>query len=228
MKKRCFVGLVCLAFSLLLSACGITDAPTASGDPAPSERAVQSAPPASSQPADETAAQSPFTPGVWLSDGGQYYFFDEGGETGSTLSLDSGTGVGFTYVLDGEGATFYLGAADNASPCTVSREGEALVLAWEDGAAETLTYVSDQGADSFRFYSNQELCDMALAYYQAQAGEEAGDGLTAAAQTNEDGSVTIQVYQNLGDHNSTAAWYTVDRFTGAGTDGVGDPVDLTA
>ena len=50
--------------------------------------------------------------------------------------------------------------------------------------------------------------------------------MTSAAQTNEDGSVAIQVYENLGDHNSTAAWYTVDRITAAGTDGSGNEVDL--
>ena len=44
--------------------------------------------------------------------------------------------------------------------------------------------------------------------------------------TDNDGSVTIQVYENLGDHNSTAAWYTVDRTTAAGTDADGHKVEL--
>ena len=89
-----------------------------------------------------------------------------------------------------------------------------------------LTYVSDQSSDQFRFYSNQELCDLALTYYNERNIAQDTQGLTAAAQTNEDGTVTIQVYENLGDHNSTAAWYTVDRVTAQGTDGNGQAVDL--
>ena len=50
--------------------------------------------------------------------------------------------------------------------------------------------------------------------------------MVSAAQTNDDGSVSIQVYENLGDHNSTAAWYTVDRMTATGTDSSGNDVDL--
>ena len=64
-----------------------------------------------------------FTPGTWLSDTGQYYFFDENGADGRTASLEDGTGVGFSYTLDGARANFSMGAADNSSPCTVSREG---------------------------------------------------------------------------------------------------------
>lgn len=36
----------------------------------------------------------------------------------------------------------------------------------------------------------------------------------------------IQIYENLGDHNSTAAWYTVDRITGTGTDEAGAEISL--
>ena len=69
------------------------------------------------------------------------------------------------------------------------------------------------------------MCDLALTYYKERNSAQDTQGLTAAAQTNEDGTVTIQVYENLGDHNSTAAWYTVDRVTAQGTDGNGQAVD---
>ena len=87
-----------------------------------------------------------------------------------------------------------MGAADNTSSCTVSRNGDTVTLDWADGATEHLTYVSEQGADTFQFYSNQELADLALRFYQ--------------------------------ENNSTAAWYTVDRLTAAGTDGSGQEVAL--
>lgn len=123
-------------------------------------------------------------------------------------------------------AAFSLGGADNTSSCTVSRDGDTVTLEWADGTAEHLTYVSEQGADTFQFYSNQELADLALHFYQENNNAQDNQNLVSAAQTNDDGSVSIQVYENLGDHNSTAAWYTVDRITAAGTDGSGNEVKL--
>jgi len=194
MKKRYIAGIACLAASLmmLLAAC--------SGSGSDSSSSASAQPPAASgSTSSETPSASPtedaaFTPGTWLSDGGQYYFFDEGGATGRTAGLEDGTGVGFTYSIVGTEAVFSMGAADNTSSCTVSRNGDTVTLDWADGATEHLTYVSEQGADTFQFYSNQELADLALRFYQ--------------------------------ENNSTAAWYTVDRLTAAGTDGSGQEVAL--
>ena len=246
MKKPGFTGLTCLAVSLamLLAACSTagsdtstsTQSPsvsdgTAAESPSVSDGAAAESPSVSDGAAAESPSVSPneevvFTPGTWLSDRGEYYFFDEGDTTGRTASLDSGTGVGFTYTLSGTEATFSMGGADTSSSCTVSRDGDVITLEWADGTTEQLTYVSDQGSDTFQFYSNQELADLALTYYKEHNGAQDNQNLTSAAQTNEDGSVSIQVYENLGDHNSTAAWYTVDRMTAAGTDDSGNAVDL--
>ena len=210
MKKRYLAGALCLAlsFTMLLAACTPKDtSPTTPTEDPSAQGSATSSESTTSIPDGEIA----FTPGTWLSDAGQYYFFDEDGASGRTASLEDGTGVGFTYTLDGTQAAFSMGAA---------------ALEWEDGTVEHLTYVSDQGSDDFQFYSNQELADLAVAYYKAHNSGQEGSNLTAAAQTNDDGSVSIQVYENLGDHNSTAAWYTVDRLTGAGTDGSGVEVNL--
>lgn len=216
-----------LAASVLLAGCGSTSSTPsadASGSPAVSPQ-TPSESPSATLPAEDTDV---FQPGTWLSDQGQYYFFDDDGASGRTASLEDGTGVSFSYTVDGDQAAFSMGGADSTQTCTLSGEqpGGPLTLQWEDGTAEVLTYVSEQNSDQFQFYSNQELCDLALAYYGAHSDGQSSEGLTAAAQTNEDGTVTIQVYQNLGDHNSTAAWYTVDRTTAQGTDGAGQAVDL--
>ena len=222
MKKRYLAGVACLAisFTILLAACGSSgsDSSASAQPPADSENAT------TETPSDSSNEDAVFTSGTWLSDGGQYYFFDEGGTTGRTASVEDGTGIGFTYSMSGTEATFSMGAADNASSCTVSRDGDTVTLAWADGTTEHLTYVSEQGSDTFQFYSNQELADLALNFYQEN--NQDSQNLASAAQTNEDGSVSIQVYENLGDHNSTAAWYTVDRMTATGTDGAGNAVDL--
>ena len=222
MNKRRLAGLMCLtlSFTVLLAACGGTGS-DASAPPsaAPDDTTVET-------PSSQTDGENLFTPGTWLSDRGQYYFFDEGDSAGRIASLEDGMGAGFTYTLSGTEAVFSLGGAGDSSPCTVSRDGDTVTLEWTDGTTEHLTYVSAQGSDTFRFYSNQELAELALTYYKEQNGAQDNPNLTAAAQTNDDGSVSIQVYENLGDHNSTAAWYTVDRLTGAGTDSAGAEVDL--
>lgn len=225
MKKQYLTGLSCLVLSLtmLLAACGSAGSGGTANPTQPSSTPDSGT---SETPPSTPAAESVFTPGTWLSDGGQYYFFDEDGTAGRTASLEDGTGVGFSYTVDGAQATFSMGAADNYSVCTVAIDGDTVALEWADGTTEHLTYVSDQGSEDFQFYSNQELSDMALTYYKKANSAQENENLTSAAQTNDDGSVSIQVYENLGDHNSTAAWYTVDRITGAGTDGTGAEVDL--
>lgn len=227
MKKQYLVGMLCLAvsFTMLLAACASTDAGSSTPAENPTTQGGETPPePSASTSAGETA----FTPGTWLSDAGQYYFFDADGASGRTVSLEDGTGVGFSYTVDGSQATFSIGAADNSSVCTVTMDGDTAALTWEEGPMEHLTYVSDQGSEDFQFYSNQELADMALAYYKEHNSGQDNSNLTAAAQTNEDGSASIQVYENLGDHNSTAAWYTVDRTTGTGTDASGGEINLTS
>lgn len=178
------------------------------------------------------APLSAFTPGTWLGtadDGNQqYYFFYEEGWAGSTSNLEYGIGVAFSYEPGEDGSVvFHMGAVDISSSGTVEvTDAEHIALLWEDGSREDLAYVSPLGAGEFTFYSNNALCDLAIAYY-AQASGAQTQNLTAGAVTNEDGTVTVQVYENLGDHNSTAAWYTVDRLTGQGTDvNSGEAVDL--
>lgn len=73
--------------------------------------------------------------------------------------------------------------------------------------------------------SNEELCELALSYYGSVSGEDPSD-LKTAAQTNEDGTVTIQIYSDLSDHVSTADWYTVDRVTTKGTNTMGEAICL--
>ncbi len=230
MKKRHLAVMLGLAvsFVLLLAACAPETPNTSAEEPSEQSGAELDVSP-ESLPADSNPSETAmFAPGTWLSDAGQYYFFDPDGVSGRTASLENGTGVGFAYTLDGMQGVFSMGAADDSSPCSVYLDGDTAVLEWEDGVTEHLTHISDLGSDSFQFYSNQELAEMSVAYYKEHSGGQDSSGLTAAAQTNGDGSVSIQVYENLGDHNITAAWYTVDRTTATGTDGSGGEIDLAS
>ena len=217
--KLITVSAAALSLSLLLAACG---APAETPVATPVVTPAAESPAATPAPSDESSL---FTPGTWLSDKGQYYFFDENGKTGRTSSLSDGTGAGFEYSVSGGEADFSIGGAGSSSKCTVSRDEDSITLEWADGVKEQLSFVSELGSDEFKFYTNDELASLALEYYKAHSGENT-DGLVSAAEANADGSVTVQIYRNLGDHNSTSEWYTLDRLTASGTDSAGNPVEL--
>ena len=73
-------------------------------------------------------------------------------------------------------------------------------------------------------YSQKDLEKMALDYYEAKTGyRPSGVG----SQVNSDGTVSIQLYDNMGNHNSTSDWYTVNPKTGIGTNILEEKIDLT-
>lgn len=167
--------------------------------------------------------------GTWLANAAgeyRYFFFNADGETGSFVSPESGIGLAFRYENDDDRTIFYFGAADNASPAVLmqSDENNAL-LKWDEGVQETLTYVSDASSETFTFYTNDELCDLAISHYIKESGSDA-DNLAVTAQTNEDGTVTIHLFSDMETHTATIDWYTVDRTTAVGTDFMEGPIDL--
>ena len=231
---------VILAFLLLFTGCqgavsdptetpAVSSSATAAPDPSPSAPA---SPSPTAAPTDSQTA-SLFQAGTWLATGAQpeqYYFFDRGEGSGRTASLEDGLGISFTYTRQGPTAVFSMGSADEVRTCTVTvQDQNTLHFLWSDGTSEVLSYVSDQSSDQFQFYTNQELCQLALDYYRTTPDADVSAPLTATAVSQEDGMVSIQLYATLNDHNSTAAWYTVDRCTGQGrNDSTGEAVDLTA
>lgn len=72
-------------------------------------------------------------------------------------------------------------------------------------------------------FTNEQLKNMALDYYEAKTGYRPN---SVALQVNADDSISIQLYDNMGDHNSTSDWYTVDKDTAVGTDIMGNKIDL--
>ena len=176
------------------------------------------------QPEEENPV---FKAGTWMAYG-QYYFFDPNGTTGRTASYENGTGVGFTYAQEDGKTVFFMGAADAPVTCNVVMvDDDHLVLEWGDRDAETLTFLTGLGGEQFHFYTDEELSAMALEDYRAKHDPD-DTRLCAAAADNGDGTATVQLYQNLGDHNSTAAWYQIDRCTGEGINvNTGDRIDLT-
>lgn len=206
-------------------------------EPAPAEEEIPA-------PIDEThtAPEAPaeekpafqFRPGIWLAQNdvgySNYYHFEPDTPSGSYVSLEYGLGMSFTYEGTAEALTFHLeGHDEEKTACAEIIDDEKFTLNWADSLPETLSFVGEGTLEDHPFYCNAKLSEMALDHYAVHYGipPEELEGMTGGAMTNVDNTVTIQLYQNLGDHNSTAAWYVVDRFTATGTDLTsGEEIDL--
>ena len=226
MKKtalKIIAAIAALAALLLLCSCGKNDAPAT---PVPEKPQTSTADIAETEN-DYAAEGMPFfTPGIWVArdmdiDQSYFYFYDNG-ESGSLRSLDYGSGVSFAYEMTGDdSAVFHFGAADDVSPCSISVYDEFIGLEF-DGYSYALEYLTDDL--DYKWYSNIELEQMALKYYAAANDYTPG---STGSVTNKGGMVSIQLYDDLGDHNSTCAWYTVDRL-GSGYDELTEePIDLS-
>lgn len=156
-----------------------------------------------------------------------YFVFYPDGSGGCTMSFENGTGVAFRYDENADGSTtFHMGAEDNSiNAFTTSNPDGTLSIVWEDGREEVF-YPVNWNVEEFTFYTNEELQNIALAYYRAN-----NDDYTpqfSGIQTNPDSTATIQLYDQTDGHNSTAAWYTVDRVTLKGTDDIfGENIDMS-
>ncbi|MBQ7563199.1 MAG: YARHG domain-containing protein [Lachnospiraceae bacterium] len=74
-------------------------------------------------------------------------------------------------------------------------------------------------------YTNAELCKMAQDYYQKHNNYRPP---IAEVDSTEGDEVTIHLYENVGNHTATSAWYVINRKTGKGYDDIfGDAIDLT-
>ena len=120
-----------------------------------------------------------------------------------------------------------------------------LTLSPDNCNADMPIFVSDEGRVSFvgrvysaagddhydhlftlvmgKAFSLDELGELALDHYQEQNGYRPN---SVGCEPDGD-TVTIQLFDNMGDHNSTSDWYTIDSNTGKGTNLMGDEVDLT-
>lgn len=163
---------------------------------------------------------------VWRNESGYLMFYsDDSG--GCTSGFENGMGVPFRYDRNADGSvTFHMGAEDVLIGAVFSDNGDGtFTMSWEDGRNEIFTPI-DANAEDFGFYTNEELQYIALAYYRSVSGYTPQ---YSGVQSNNDGTASIQLYDLVEDHNSTAAWYTIDRVTLRGTDDISAaPVDMTA
>ena len=88
---------------------------------------------------------------------------------------------------------------------------ENILIHSNDQRIEYLTLLGKQEPDTFRFYSQKDLEEMAMDYYEANTGNRpTSTGVSIAI----DGTASIILY---GKKDKTLAEYVVDNITGKGT-----------
>ena len=211
---------------------GTTDAPETSQPESDAETESETAPAADGETTTNlpVADEAELRAGVWwaIGDGIDSYYEICRDGTGAVISQENGTGVGINYEVRGTGVTFQMGAVDAINEATLTAtSADELTVTFADGRTEFWSYMGNVTMNGFTFYSNEQLCGMARDYIQAAEGYTP-ENVAATADFEDPRTINIQLYDNLGDHNSTAAWYFVDRFTAKGRDLNGNEIDLTA
>lgn len=229
-RIKCIICCVIL-FLMAATGCQKAEPPKESPQPQDTPTTVSEPDKQETPPEEPQKPDSPFKSGVWMASGeetDQYYFFNEDGTSGSRVDYEKGINSEFSYAPDGDKTVFRMKSDDKTLPCKIVTKDEThIALEWDEQPAEQLTFFSPLDSEHFHFYTNEELCKMALEDYELYYGP--GDPpFSVDAGDNGDGTVTIQIYQILSGHNSTAAWYQIDRCTGEGKDvNSGDSIDLT-
>lgn len=194
-----------------------TSAESAS-DIEPDVSAAQPSAEAQTEESSASAGSTIFSPGVWCSSSGYFMFYADG-TGGTTMSFENGTGVAFEYEYSDGNVVFHMGSADNSTvavPSDITEDG--VTLTWEDGTSEEFEYVSGD-TEGFRFYTNEELEQIARRYFQANDPDAQAPGF-ADVQNNDGGYAVVQLYDKDGDTVITVAWYMLNRVTLTGSDGL--------
>ncbi|MBQ7564266.1 MAG: hypothetical protein IJT16_09785, partial [Lachnospiraceae bacterium] len=104
-----------------------------------------------------------------------------------------------------------------------------LIQSYENKApaasTKTQTSVSQSTQKSSSGYTNAQLCKMAQDYYERHNNYRPP---IAEVDSTEGNNVTIHLYEVMGGHTATSAWYVINRNTSKGYDDIfGDSIDLT-
>lgn len=156
----------------------------------------------------------------------QFYYFDGDTSQGCYIDLYSGDTPKFTYNVENGQAEFFVQYEDydySEKKAVVFRE-ESAIMTTSYGTVEYLTYYSDDTVNTFKFYSINELMQLASEY---TAAEDCSMLPFDYSEKNNDGTVTVYERYPEGDMtHENLAYYCVDIFTAKGVDNLGNPVDL--
>ena len=131
-----------------------------------------------------------------------YYYYIRHGEKAPVVEIDSR-----------EGNIVKIHLYENQSDKIVTCD-------WYDVDVDTLMAHNVLGSEfSLAYneegYTDEELCNMASAYYEKKYNKKAPN---VKVDHEKDGFVSIHLYENVDNHTSTIDWYGVDRHMAIGAD----------
>ena len=200
-------------------------APAAAPAPVTEEAATEevTAPAVEAETAETEEDKTVFPAGTWVLYEVQdsdlihigYCFTNDDGVSGNTLMFEDGKGDSFEYEI-GINEIFVTVDGQNVTVPVVGGDLSYVRLDVPEWGRVEMVYFSEGTQEDIpEFYSNEELGLMAQQYYTALHNYTPQ---CVGTETNLDGTVTIQLYDSFEDHNSTSAWYTVDRWSTEGRD----------
>lgn len=188
-------------------------------------------------PADPLAAldiqpSDYFTPGVYTSDytddTGNFYIFSSDGIHGQFIPMSDAEGVDFTYTIDGNEMTLFVGEELTPYQAQLERteEGTIIIHMTFLGTQDELKYLSGVSADTFTFYPASRLARMAKKYYEDTTGVKLV-GADYRIVLNDMVAVNMWVNDENGWRSDVDS-YTVSMFTAKGWSSITyDEIDLS-
>lgn len=188
-------------------------------------------------PADPLAAldiqpSDYFRAGVYTSDytddTGNFYIFSSDGMHGRLIPMADADGVDFTYTIDGDDMTLFVGEELTPYQATLERtdEGSIIIHMTFLGTQDELKYLSNISAEDFKFYPARRLAQLSRKYYEDKTGVKL-EGVDFKIIS--DDMVVINMWVN--DENgwrSDVDSFTISMFTARGWSSITyDEIDLS-
>ena len=168
--------------------------------------------------------------GVWQAvyddDSSMLFFIEDKDHSFSLINPDKGIGLPSTYAYNDKIGMYKLQIAYAGNETywrVIDNSGATATVKDENSKLITLHYLSDETFESFKFYSYDELCEMAKAQYAVE--HDGTDQPNMDAKLNTDGKGLVAITAEL--DGEQVASFTVDIRTGIGVDDLGETVDLS-
>lgn len=178
----------------------------------------------------ENASRPELRDGVWQAlyktGESKLFFIDREESSFSLINPDLGIGVPsrFEYIPELGIYKLHVGCEGNVENWRVIENNDITATVSDaNGDLISLFYLANDNIDTFRYYTLNELSDMARAFYEKQHGSSEGIDFVAAMKADGSFFATITGMKN----DEKVVSYTVDMETAKGTDNAYETVDLS-
>lgn len=169
-------------------------------------------------------------PGIWYAYNenlSSYYFISPDGLTARKIDVLDALSTNFRYECMSQETheyRYYTSAGTGSFTLNVTGE-ETAELAEPGKPVSRMKYCSDSDFEHFQFFSDDELKEMVGIYYRAYYYKSLGS-MKLSVVDKEDESVEIYLYYDTNGVQNIVDVYSIDRFTGAGSNKDGEIIDL--